>query len=561
MEKHRRSILYQRLLVLLVASTFMAVFLIHFAAILRSSVNIPSDDEWEVYRDPATMSLRWLFHQHNEHRIVTSKVLILLQHHLNGWNHPINQIINFVVYGVILVSLSGIAKKLAPQMPIWTILSFNIFLLSPIAWMNHLIGFQMCFHFWLLCFLLSSYLLFSVPQTWQRLILGCLAFVLCLYSLATGLASGLIVLLLFVIFKITRAYSAKSSQGRIREIVQVTFVVIVLVGAITLWFVDYVTPSGSRGLSLPSEVGFWRMFLNLVSFGFGIDAISITLGAICLLIVIAPVVWQVWRQKAKLAAEQWAAYSMVLAILGTLAFIAMGRSALGIEWSKTSRYSEIGMPLIILSLITWSWVVPLGRRFGLFVPVGLWIFCLVSFSDNWSFVNYAQITAGRNVGRLCVQDYYQHGGPAVCPQLFHSPLAEALERARYLNASFYRDISARIVLEKQQTTSAPSPSPHYSVILDVADCRQLAGWASSDTRESRSLSVEIHDGEKMTATVASDLSRPDVHEAGVGSLLSGFVFPTPTSMKDGQPQTIRVRVAGASRDLISASKSLTCAPP
>jgi hypothetical protein len=63
-------------------------------------------------------------------------------------------------------------------------------------------------------------------------------------------------------------------------------------------------------------------------------------------------------------------------------------------------------------------------------------------------------------------------------------------------------------------------------------------------------------GTKLLATVKADLFRQDLLNIGRGNGSHGFVYPTPTSLKDGQPHTITVRFAGTTRALSSAPKTL-----
>jgi hypothetical protein len=546
----------------IVLAAFIVLFLMHFAVVWESAVNLPSDDEWNVFQSSAALSLKWVWLQHNEHRIVTTKFLFWLLYHWDGWNHKTNVVLNFIIYGVTLAWLIWFAKKLAPRIPLWVILGFTAFLLSPILWMNHLIGLQVCFHFWLLFFLISTYFLFGPVQSWQRLLIGGLAAILSLYSLATGLTSVPVTVLLFCLFKISRAFSASSRQERINEVRQLVLVAMLVGGAMAVYFVRYLVSKTNRGLALPYELSFWRQLLNLVSLAFGIEVISSALGVLCLLMVTAPVIWQVWKQRGKLSAQQWTVYATVLVILATLASIAAGRAPFGIEWSKTSRYAEIGFPLIILCVISWSWVLEKKKSVERIVLAGLWVFCLVAFSDNWNFERYWQRAANRRTGALCIKAYYQQGGAGYCPNLWRSPLAGHLERAKVLNTSFYRDLTAQVQPAAPKTTGAETSSTSTAVgVLDVANCQTIGGWASHGPQSTSILKVDIYDGDRLIETVAADTFRPDVYEAGYGAYFSGYNLPTPPELKDGRPHSIRVKFAGTNVDLRATPKSLTCAPP
>lgn len=545
----------------MIVGGFVSLFLVHFAFVWKSSVNIPSDDEWSVvFRSPAAISLRWILSQHNEHRIVTTKFLIWLLYQINGWNLRTNIILNFIIFGVTVGWLIWVVKRLAPRMPLWVILGFAVFLLSPVLWMNHLIGLQVCFHFWLLSLLISTYFLFGSIQAWQRLAIGLLATIVSVYSLGTGLVSGPIVIFLFCLFKVDRAVSAPSREERAHEIKQLSFVAVAAVSAIAVWFVGFHKPENYRGLSLPFAMSFWRQFLNLVAFGFGIDRISSAIGSICLLIVAAPVVMQVIQKRGKLSTAQWTVSVTMIAILGTLASVAVGRAPFGIEWSKTSRYAEIGMPLIILSAVSWSWCLQRKHIIRVAVLVSLWLFCLISFSNNWSFHTYGEVAATKKIGVLCAQVYYSNGGDGLCPHLWPTSLADPFDRARQMNLSFYREITARIEFDRQQAINATASTPSYSGSLDVVNCQRIAGWATSTPRPPSWLDVELYAEGRRIGTFPAGHFRPDVYQAGAGPLLCGFDFPTPEVLQDGQPHSITVKVAGTSYIPPGTTDAVTCSP-
>lgn len=544
----------------MVVGGFVSLFLVHFAFVWKSSVNIPSDDEWSVFRSPAPFSLSWILSQHNEHRIVTTKFVIWLLYQLTGWNLRAHIILNFIIFGVTVGWLIWVVRQLEPRMRLWVILSFAVFLLSPVLWMNHLIGLQVCFHFWLLSLLISTYFLFGSIQTWRRLAIGVLATIVSLYSLGTGMISGPTVIFLFCVFKVDRAVSAPSRQERAHEIKQLGFVAVAAVSAIVVWFVGFLKPNNSRGLALPFAVSFWRQFLNLVAFGFGIDRISSVLGGICLLIVVVPVVMQVIQKRGKLSTAQWTINVTVIAIVFTLASVAAGRAPFGIEWSKTSRYAEIGMPLIILSAVSWSCLLQRRKIIRVPVLVSLWFFCLISFSNNWSFHTYREVAATKRIGALCAQVYYANGGDGLCPHLWPTSLAAPFDRARQMNLSFYREISARIEFDRDQVINATPSTPSYSGWLDVVNCQRIAGWATSTPRPPTPLNVDLYAEGRMIGTFPAEHFRPEVYQAGAGPLLCGFDFPTPEMLRDGQPHSITVKIAGASFLPTGTTGAVTCSP-
>ncbi len=425
----------------------IALFLAHLAVIWIYAVNVPYADEWMMAFSPLgppPFTFRWIITPHNEHQILTTHFFIAAQYYLNGWNVRTNIILNFLIYGVTLLWLIRLARRMAPHLSLGTVAAFTLFMLSPIDWMNHLIGLQVCFHFWLLFFLISAYFLFDARQSWARIIVATVALILSMCSLAAGLFSGVVLCLFFTLFKIARAKSAENATLRRTEICQLLLVTLSLIGAIGLWLKGYeVSPTRFQTI-MPNHLAFWRMFLNLISFGFGVDTISSTIGIICLLIVLVPFAYQLVRRKSTWPVNRWASLGVTSALLVVIASVAMGRTALGLEWSKVSRYSEMAMPLILLTAVNWSWMLRKKSLLHHLALVTLWLICVVAFADNWSTTPYRELSEAHKVGVRCIENYYRIGGAAQCNHLANIPLATYLDKARELDASFYREAEARI---------------------------------------------------------------------------------------------------------------------
>jgi hypothetical protein len=93
--------------------------------------------------------------------------------------------------------------------------------------------------------------------------------------------------------------------------------------------------------------------------------------------------------------------------------------------------------------------------------------------------------------------------------------------------------------------------------LDVANDGQITGWAWDSQQPDSPILVDIYDGGKKLATVAADQFREDLAGAGVGNGEHGFSYRTPGSLKDGQAHTIRVKTAGAGKELAGSPKTVT----
>jgi hypothetical protein len=540
----------------------IVVFFVHLTVVQRYAVNIPVGDDWGMIRSGApSLSPKWLLAQHNEHRIPLNKMFVWLQFQLNGWDYPIHLLLDFLIYGLILTVVWLFARKFAPQLPSWIVLSFILFLLSPINWFNHFMADQSAAHFYLLFLFLGAYFLFDTRQRWLDLTLGSAASALTIYSFGAGFISISVLLLTFCVFKGLRLYSAGTNERR-RELLQLLLSVGLVGGGLYTWTIGFIRPPYHPPLTSPRTKLFWEVFLNLTSWGFAIKRISSGWGAVCLLIVLTPILGQIWKSKGRLSGAQWAILAIVLAILGNLAAISTGRAAFGIlAASKADRYVEIIMPLVPLSAISWALFLQGYGKEKRIVLAGLWIFCALTFLPEWDFAVYRNESILRKAGVECVKGYYEGRRPALCSTLLpeNHPFAQILDTGKTLNLSYYRDMRAEI--ERKLKTGSEPVAPAYVGWHDVTDCQHIAGWAYNKSEPEDMVDVAIADGNTLVSTTHAYRFRPDVLAAGFGNGLYGFDYPTPPALKDGRIHSIRIRVANTSLDLANTPKSLVCSPP
>jgi hypothetical protein len=422
----------------------ISLFLIHFALIWKYAVNIPAWDDWTLIHidHPARLSWQWLFEQANEHRTSTTKLFVWLQYQLNHWNLRTHQIIAFLIYGLFLILLIRFAKRFALQVPTCITLSFVIFLLSTIVWLNHFEGYGAANHFLMIFFFAAAFLLFREPQKSLTLLAGCVCAILSIYSFAAGFVACLILVIVFGLFKGRRALSTGAGATRRKELTQLLMVVVVIGGALAAWTVDYHKP-GYMPLAPPYSRKFWQLLLNLVSFSFGIDRFSIAWGVICLLIILVPLLGIVWKSGWGLTTGEWATLACALSLLAVHSSIAMGR-AFNLNFAKNQEYAEHGMPLIILSVMAWSFFLQKREKLRSGMLVGLWLFCFIAFSGNWQ-PRYPYLSVQRLAGVECVRNYYFQHGEGRCPTIYppNNPLAGAMDAAKAMDISFYQEMRAK----------------------------------------------------------------------------------------------------------------------
>lgn len=103
-----------------------------------------------------------------------------------------------------------------------------------------------------------------------------------------------------------------------------------------------------------------------------------------------------------------------------------------------------------------------------------------------------------------------------------------------------------------------SPSPAYFGVLERADCSFIGGYAYDENAPDDTVSVDINDGGNYVATVPANRFQKDLFNAGWENPYHGFLFPTPSSLKDGKLHSIYVGFAGTGIGLFNSPKFIAC---
>jgi len=497
------------------------VYAAHLQMIRYYAVDVPWWDEWD---EMPRASLEWIFRQHSEHRIVTSKLLICILYLVDGWNLATHQTVNFVLYGVLLAVLTRLCLRAAPGLAAWVVLAFIPFLLSPINYENHNWGLQSNVHLALLFFFASLLFLYDEAQRWSRLIAGGALAVLAMYSSASGLVASMVGLAVYAAFKIGRAWSAADRGLRAREARQVLAVGLLMSTACGLWFVGY---WGARGHMLPSAQRFSLYFLDVLGSGFALDPDRPALDALCLLAVVAPIVIELGRTRGRADAPTWSLSAAVAGILAWLAAIAVGRAPLGLL--RANRYAEVAMTLIPMAIAAWALVLR-HRRWGRGLALAAaWLCCFQTFRDDWSGApHYEEAARQRRRGLRCIANYYAGFGSPDCPTLYPRPLRGYLEFAHAGDLSFTRAAlipPPRVVLRPVTLENAEGyyridavngrPGATLPPVLEVArsEALSIGGWAVDPLAGDEPADVFVVIDGTTEVRAAYGIRRPDVAQA------------------------------------------------
>jgi hypothetical protein len=123
------------------------------------------------------------------------------------------------------------------------------------------------------------------------------------------------------------------------------------------------------------------------------------------------------------------------------------------------------------------------------------------------------------------------------------------------------------VTEGPTTPPESAPNPAVGKPLknpygyqSYTDCEWVSGWAWDRDQPDAVVEVDIYDGSVLLGTTRADQFRQYLHDTGVGTAKYGFDFLLPTSLRDGKPHSIRVRIHGTNIDLVDTPKTITCPP-
>jgi hypothetical protein len=393
---------------LVIAMLFMyQLFLVN-----RYAVDIPTMDEWTYFTSGGLMdgfTWKWLMETHNEHQIVITKLMAWLNLKLFGLNFVAQNMINLLLFGGLLAAVAVFKNKMLGREKFAYFPLFLIFLLSPIIWENHLWAFQSQFHLVLLFSMLMLYHAFRADLSVNSALLFSMYAILAIFSFSAGVIFVVTYLLCITVF-----VAAGIKGNRLERAAGWRFLLIVcgMCGvSIYLWSFGYEPPEWPRPKALPSDYMFWNYFFNIISFGFGFKNLNILPGIVCLLLVAVPPILLVTKKETRWQPTTWLVLSSILGILMVLAAISVGRA--WIYPSKTSRYAEIGFMLIPYSALGWWLVMKEGRKRIMMLSL-LWIFCLMSYSQDLSTYSYAEFRQINLYDLECIEDYYSGVGNGIC---------------------------------------------------------------------------------------------------------------------------------------------------
>jgi hypothetical protein len=333
--------------------------------IFRDGVDIPFWDEWDgtapLFEKMAagTLGFADFFAQHNEHRILFSRLIFFGLGRLTHWNVRAEL---FVIWFLALVCLFIIwqmtRRSSRKDSSFWLLFSASVLLFSPLSIENFLWGFQIGFLLPLACVTACIWVATYAPHPFN-FVLAIMLCTICTFSIASDVTSWLLITPL-----LSLAQVRSTSSRKWWAIWVFTFLF-----EVCAYFYGYEKPARHppvwQALNHPIPAGEYILLFLGSPFTFGTNLPSLPLGVgmggliVLLLLICAVYIWSKRSDRNFLAETlPWLMLAMVAVSVAVLTMI--GRSGFGPGQARVSRYVTFAVMLPIARLLSCRWSVRTG---------------------------------------------------------------------------------------------------------------------------------------------------------------------------------------------------------
>ena len=104
----------------------------------------------------------------------------------------------------------------------------------------------------------------------------------------------------------------------------------------------------------------------------------------------------------------------------------------------------------------------------------------------------------------------------------------------------------------------PQTAPIYEGYHEVANCSTISGWAWDQNQPNTAINVSLDRDTTHITTIAANLHRQDLVNAGKGNGYHAFVFNVDDTWKDGVSHSVRVRFNNTATNLTWTPRTILC---
>jgi hypothetical protein len=310
--------------------------------VCKYAVPVPFQDQWELvpllqksYEGRVTLEDLWA--QHNEHRILFPRLLMLLMARLTGWNIgweiALNVALGAALFGVLTWQIRRTALELALPGLCWAVPAGSLMVFSISHYENWICGWQLQVWLHLLAAVSGIVLLAARPFRWLKFACAGLLGVVATYSFGDGLVFwpvGLVVLV---------AAAARKKERRIGAALWILMSVLVYCSYAWHYQKPARHPSLASMFQKPFGYGFYVLQYLGALCGMGAPAVMGAAG-------LALLGWSLWKLRKWKPADRDASLPYVGLILYSFAsalVTGVGRVGFGADQALSSRYGAMSI--------------------------------------------------------------------------------------------------------------------------------------------------------------------------------------------------------------------------
>lgn len=310
-----------------------AVLVFHY--IRKFGLTIPYYDQWELVpllekMHNHTLTLSDLWRQHNEHRIIFPKILMLVLAHFSNWNIFLELCANMVIATFIFLFLLSILRSTSDITSFWMKIFFSLMVFSMFQYENWSWGWQMQ----IFLSVLGSVVAIWAANKWKGrgigLAVAVSGAVLSSYSFNTGLVTWPAVLVVMLLRK----------EWKRKHIV---ILLLACIATILLYYYNFAKCRSHSFLFffLKHPYLYARFVLTYLGASLGLKYYFAPIVALIILALISLAIINIWRfdrQKLRELAP-WLALALYAIIAACITGV--GRTVNGWEQAFASRYTTI----------------------------------------------------------------------------------------------------------------------------------------------------------------------------------------------------------------------------
>lgn len=318
--------------------------------VYKFGITIPFWDQWEfvpllekIHNNTFTLADLWS--QHNEHRILFPKIIMLLLARWSNWNIFLELCTNIVLAFFTLLFLLFILHDTLKTVPAWLKIFASLLVFSMAQYENWMWGWQIQ----MFLSVLGSVMAIWAANKWQGkspgLTIAILSAILSSYSFSTGLAIWPALLVLFLMQK----------KWKMRHII---ILVISCIGTILFYYHKYTPSTTNAPLSLyfHHPLIYIRYVLTYLGSSLSLSPSTSFVTALIFLILLLLAIFNIGRlDKSKLCDfASWPA--LIIYVLLAACVTGLGRAGIGWQQAASSRYTTISslLPLSVGVLLYYS---------------------------------------------------------------------------------------------------------------------------------------------------------------------------------------------------------------